>query len=146
MAEKCAPVSLIAGGRGIRMLKGPDPLLQAVFLQMGIRRPTVAYVGTASGDNAPFRLLMTKHLQKAGAGKVKLAPLCGRHGDAEKAKAVFEASDLVFLSGGDVEAGMRVLDEKGMIGLLRRLHRAGKPFFGISAGSIMLAHKWIRWT
>ena len=145
MAEGCAPIFLIAGGRGIRIWRGPDPLLQAVFRQVGVRRPTVAYVGAASEDNPAFRLLITKRLQKAGAGKVTLAPLSGRRGNPEKAKAVLEASDLVFISGGDVEEGIRVLKEKGMPEPLRRLYRAGKPFFGISAGSIMLARQWIRW-
>jgi len=145
MAEGCAPIFLIAGGRGIRIWRGPDPLLQAVFRQVGVRRPTVAYVGAASEDNPSFRLLITKRLQKAGAGQVRLAPLCGRRGNPEKAKAVIEASDLVFLSGGDVEEGIRVLQEKGMTEPLRLLYRAGKPFFGISAGSIMLAQRWIRW-
>jgi cyanophycinase-like exopeptidase len=146
MPEMSAPIFLIAGGRGIRMWKGPDPLLQAVFHRTGIRRPTVAYVGTASGDNPAFRLLIGSRLQKAGAGKVTLAPLCGKRGNAEKAKTVIEASDLVFFSGGDVEEGMRVLKEKGVTDLLRNLFRTGKPFFGISAGSIMLAQQWIRWT
>jgi cyanophycinase-like exopeptidase len=102
-------------------------------------------VGTASKDNRAFRLLITKRLQKAGAGKVTLAPLSGTRGNPEKAKAILEAADLVFLSGGDVEEGIRVLNEKGMIEPLRRLYRAGKPFFGASAGSIMLAQRWIRW-
>jgi cyanophycinase-like exopeptidase len=142
----CAPIFLIAGGRGIRMWKGPDPLLQAVFRRTGTQRPTVAYIGTASGDNPAFRLMISSRLQKAGAGKVTLAPLCGRRGNAEKAKAVIETSDLVFFSGGDVEEGMRVLKEKGVTDLLRSLFRTGKPFFGISAGSIILAQQWIRWT
>jgi cyanophycinase-like exopeptidase len=146
MAEIRAPIFLIAGDRGIRILKGPDPLLQAVFRRAGIRRPAVAYIGAASGDNAAFRLLITKRMQKAGAGKVSLAPLYGRHGDTEKAKAVLESSDLVFVSGGDVEEGMRVLKEKKIIDTLQRLYRSGKPFFGISAGSIMLALRWVRWT
>jgi cyanophycinase-like exopeptidase len=145
MAEMYAPIFLIAGGRGIRVWKGPDPLLQAVFLRAGILRPMVAYVGAASGDNAAFRLLIARRLQKAGAGKVTLAPLCGRRGEIEKAKAVLEASDLVLISGGDVEEGMRVLKEKKMTDTLQRLYHTGKPFFGISAGSIMLAQRWIRW-
>jgi len=145
MPETCAPIFLLAGGRGMKMRKGPDPLLQAVFRQTGDRRPAVAYVGAASGDNAEFRLWVSRLLQKAGAGEVTLAPLCGRCGDAEKAKAVLDTSDLVFLSGGDVEEGMRALQEKGMTDFLRRLHRAGKPFFAMSAGSIMLARRWIRW-
>jgi cyanophycinase-like exopeptidase len=146
MAERCAPIFLIAGGRGKRVWKGPDPFIQTVFLRTGILCPTVAYVGAASGDNAAFRLLITRRLKKTGAGKVPLVPLCSRHGNTEKAEAVLEASDLVFISGGDVEEGMRVLKEKKMIDTLQRLYYTGKPFFGISAGSIMLAQRWIRWS
>jgi cyanophycinase-like exopeptidase len=129
----------------MRNRKGPDPILQSVFKLTGVRKPTVAYVGAASGDNAEFRLWMAGLMQKSGAGQVTLAPLCGRQGDAEKAKVVLEASDLIFVSGGDVEEGMRVLREKEIISLLHRLHQQGKLFFGTSAGSIMLARQWIRW-
>jgi peptidase E len=145
MAEAHVPLFLIAGGRGMRTRKGPDPFLQAAMRRVNLRRPKIAYVGTASGDDTAFRLWFTRLLKKAGAGEVTLAPLCGRRGDAEKAKAVLEASDLVFVSGGDVEEGMRVLNQKEMTGFLRRLYRSGKPFFGTSAGSIMLAQKWVRW-
>jgi len=145
MAEVRGPVFLISGGHGMRKRKGPDPLLQAVIRRRGLRRPTIAYVGTASGDDHMFRLWFTRMLQKAGAGEVTLAPLCGRRGNTEKAKAVLKASDLVFISGGDVEEGMRHLEEREMTDFLRRLHRSGKPFLGVSAGSIMLAKKWVRW-
>jgi cyanophycinase-like exopeptidase len=129
----------------MRNRKGPDPLLQSVFQQTDVRNPAVAYVGVASGDNAEFRLWMAGLMQKSGAGQVTLAPLCGSRGDPDKARAVLEASDLVFVSGGDVEEGMGVLREKEMISVLRRLHQGGKLFFGTSAGSIMLARQWIRW-
>jgi peptidase E len=145
MAEARGPVFLISGGSGMRKRKGPDPLLQMVIHRTGLRRPTIAYVGTASGDEAGFRLWFTRLFQNAGAGEVKLAPLCGRSGDPGKAKVVLEASDLVFVSGGDVEEGMRVLEDKGMTDFLRRLHQSGRLFFGTSAGSIMLSRKWVRW-
>jgi len=145
MAETYAPIFLLAGGRGVRTRKGPDPTLQLVFSRTGNRKPNIAYVGAASEDNAEFRLWIAGLLQKSGAGKVTLAPLCGRHGDLGKAKKVLETSDLVFISGGDVEGGMQVLREKEMNGFLQRLYREGKPFFGTSAGSIMLARQWIRW-
>jgi cyanophycinase-like exopeptidase len=145
MGEMYAPIFLIAGGHRMRMEKGPNPLLQEAFRRTGVRRPMVAYVGAASGDDATFRLSNITRFQEAGAGKVTLAPLWGRSGNAERAKAVIEASDIVFLSGGDVEEGMRVLKGKGMIDFLGRLYHAGKPFFGISAGSIMFARQWIRW-
>jgi cyanophycinase-like exopeptidase len=85
-------------------------------------------------------------LEKAGAGRVTLAPLCGIRGNLQKATRVLEEADLVFISGGDVEEGMRVLKAKGAVSLLRRLWRERKPLFGISAGSIMLARQWVRWT
>jgi cyanophycinase-like exopeptidase len=129
----------------MRTKKGRDTLLQAVFRQAGVPKPAVAYVGAASGDNAEFLLWLTGLMKESGAGRVMLAPLCGRDGDAEKAVKVLEASDLIFLSGGDVEEGMRVLRQKEMTAVLDRLHRAGKPFFAASAGSIMLARQWIRW-
>jgi cyanophycinase-like exopeptidase len=145
MAEARAPVILIAGGSGMRKRKGPDPLLRAVIDRTGIRQPTIAYVGAASGDDPAFRLWFAGLFQKAGAGEVTPVPLCGRRGDPRKAKAVLEASDLVFISGGDVEEGMKVLMEKEMTDFLRRLHRSGKLFFGTSAGAIMLSSKWVRW-
>ena len=52
---------------------------------------------------------------------------------------------MIFVSGGDVEAGMRVLERTGFAPLLKELHQAGKPFIGLSAGSIMLAQSWVRW-
>ena len=145
MAEGRGPVFLISGGQTMRKRKDPDPLLQAVIRRTGVRRPMIAYLGTASRDDDTFRLWFTRLLQKAGAGEITLAPLCGGHGDPEKAKAILKASDLVFMSGGDVEEGMRILEEREMSGFLRRLSRSGKPFFGVSAGSIMLARKWVRW-
>ena len=39
MAEDAGPIFLLAGGRGTRMRKGPDPVLQAVFHRAGVRNP-----------------------------------------------------------------------------------------------------------
>lgn len=155
MADKPRPVYLLAGGRGMERRKGPDPLIRAALglagasgertAQPSARRPSVAYVGAASGDNPVFRVWATRLFHKAGAGAVTLAPLCGKRANPRKARAVLEEADIVFVSGGDVEEGMRILGDTGMIEPLRLLYRQGKPFFGISAGSIMLARQWVRW-
>ena len=84
-------------------------------------------------------------LRKAGAGIITNAPLAGHRANAPVAAAAVESADLVFLSGGDVEAGMSVLEKRGMVPVLRRAHRSGTPFLGISAGSIMLSMAWVRW-
>ena len=146
MPENARPIYLIAGGPGARRPRGPDPLIQEVFRAAGVKKPSVAYLGAASGDNAAFLLFIGRILKKAGAGSVTLAPLCGRRGSLERALPVLEQADVVFVSGGDVEAGMGVVEEKGVVPHLHRLRKEGKPFFGVSAGSIMLARQWVRWT
>ena len=145
MIVESKPVYLIAGGRSSGARHKTDPLIQAALQLAPGARPSIAYVGAASGDNLMFRTMITRQLRKAGAGDVKLAPLCGSRSNSRKAIRIIEECDIVFLSGGDVEAGMRILDEKRMIDFLRDQHRNGKPFFGVSAGSIMLAKSWVRW-
>jgi cyanophycinase-like exopeptidase len=145
MAARPKPVLLIAGGRGSERGRGPDPLIQEAIRQAGITQPSVAYVGAASGDNPVFRGFIARLLQKAGAGEVRLAPLCGKRGDAAKARRVLESSHIVFMSGGDVDEGMEVLRRADVIDFLHALYKKGVPFFGVSAGSIMLAKKWVRW-
>ena len=145
MADKRKPVYLIAGGRRSAGRRDPDPLFVETLALAGVLRPSVAYIGTASGDNALFRAMISRVLRRAGAGTIRPAPLCGRHSDPVKAMRVIEESGIVFFSGGDVEEGIRVLVEKGMPGFLMDQYRQGKVFFGVSAGSIMLAKKWVRW-
>jgi peptidase E len=145
MATNQNPVYLIAGGRSSITKRGPDPLFQEALRTTARTHPSVAYIGAASGDNAMFRTIITRQLRTAGAGEVMLAPLCGRRADPQKAMHIVETSDIVFMSGGDVEAGMMVLEASGMTDFLRRQYRNGKFFFGVSAGSIMLAKNWVRW-
>ncbi len=83
--------------------------------------------------------------RKAGAGSVTAAALAGRRANVQAAAAVIESADLVFLSGGDVKAGMDLLSERGIVPVLRQAHKAGIPFLGISAGSIMLCRAWLKW-
>jgi len=55
------------------------------------------------------------------------------------AQDILKSADIVFISGGDVDRGIRVLREKNMIDFLTGLYQQGKLFFGTSAGAIMLA-------
>ncbi len=144
MNQNVKPVFLLAGGRHSRGKK-PDTLLQAVFQTYGIKNPTVAYSGTASGDDRNFFGWIATELTESGADKVVHAVIASPRADLKKAKTILESADIVFISGGDVEAGMEILQEKNMLDFLTGLYRQGKPFFGISAGSIMLADKWVRW-
>ena len=146
MPDKRKPIYLIAGGRGAERPRGGDPIIRGALELSGKPKPGVAYVGAASGDNGAFLLFISRILKKAGAGKVTLAPLCGKRGNPAKAAAVLESADVIFISGGDVEEGMKIVTEAGIHTLIQDLYREGKPVFGVSAGSIMLARQWVRWT
>jgi cyanophycinase-like exopeptidase len=138
------PVCLLAGGRS-SLRRGPDPLIARALSFAGKPSPSVAYVGAPSGDNRAFFVMIGGLLKKAGAGAVTLVRLCGRRPDLGLARDELARADAVFVTGGDVEEGMRVLEATGMTPLLKELHAGGKPFLGVSAGTIMLAHSWIRW-
>ena len=138
------PVHLLAVGPG-HVFHGPDPVMRSAVSAISKARPTLAYVGCAAGDSAPFRLFITRWLKAAGAGRVAKVSLCIRRPDLATAKGVLDAADAVFVSGGDVGAGMAVLEDLGLTSYLRELAEQGKPFIGLSAGSIMLARSWVRW-
>ena len=146
MGKTPGPVSiyLLAGGPG-SLRKGRDPLLTRVLASCGVTHPLIAYVGAASGDSQPFFSMMSGYLQGCGAKHVTLVPLASRRGKLEKARSILESADMVFISGGDVEGGMKVLEERQILPFLRALFERGKPFFGSSAGSIMLGRQWVRW-
>jgi peptidase E len=145
MTQQAKPVFLLAGGRP-RGGKKQDSLLQAVYREFGVKAPTIAYSGTASGDDKRFFGFISGELKEAGAGKITHAVIAPKGADLKKAQQILNAADIIFVSGGDVEAGMEVLQAKNMVGFFNNLYRQGKPFFGISAGAIMLADRWVRWT
>ena len=63
----------------------------------------------------------------------------------EEAQSILQSSDCIFVSGGDVSEGMRVLTERSVIPLIRKRYNEGALIIGVSAGSIMLAKQWINW-
>jgi cyanophycinase-like exopeptidase len=137
-------IHLIGGGPRIAR-KGSDPLLEAAFAEAGEPHPAIAYVGAASDDDRGFFRLLDDLFRRSGASEVRLVALASPRSDAAAARELLQRSDIVFVSGGDVEIGMAHLERHGLVPYLRDLYGGGKPFFGASAGSIMLARCWVRW-
>jgi len=108
------------------------------------KAPCVAYIGTASDDNKEFFLMLRQLIMAAGAGSVTLVPIM-RGFDSDKARDILLSSDVVFISGGDVNLGMKYLRERNLIPFFRELYERGKLFCGISAGAIMLCRNWMHW-
>jgi len=138
------PVYLLAGGRP-RSPQTTDPLIQAVFRKSGKQSPSIAYIGTANGDSVDFFNRMASAFREAGAGRVVHTLISSEGADIKAARSILESADIIFISGGDVDMGIRVLREKSMVEFLNGLYERGKLFFGISAGAIMLAKEWVRW-
>jgi peptidase E len=139
------PVFLLAGGRP-RGSDSTDRLIRAVLNESGKHSPSIAYTGTASGDDSNFFNRMTGMLKMSGTGNISHAVIAPENADLDKARDILRAADIIFVGGGDVDGGMRVLREKDMVGFLEGLYEQGKVFFGTSAGAIMLAKEWVRWS
>ena len=136
------PAFLLAGGRP----SDGDAMARMLAHAYGqTPNPQVAYIGTANKDNPAFFAMMKAMLTKAGARKVVHVKLAKEKADVAKAKAALEAADVIFLSGGEVEDGMIWLKKHGLDGFLKELHRQGKQFMGVSAGTKMLGDYWVRW-
>ena len=134
-------IDLVGGGPGALLALRRH--FKAALASIASRRPLVAYVGAASSDNRGFFTMIRAGLG-ATTARVELAKLAGARAKPSEARALLDDCDLVFMSGGDVELGMQILNDRGASDALRKLARAGKPMFGISAGSLMLAREWVR--
>ena len=135
-------VVLMAGagpGTGKKSVRFHDQAVAAT----GQKKPTIAYVGAASGDSKVFEKMLGTLLFGLTA-KVKSVPLTKKSLKTSEAKQILADVDLVFVSGGDVDAGMKVIHERELAPYFRELHAQGKPMEGVSAGSIMLGKHWVR--
>ncbi len=115
----------------------------AMVKSLGKKQPVIAYVGAASGDSLVFEKMLSTAMFGLGT-KVHSVKLTKKATKTSEAKAVLEGADVIFVSGGDVDAGMKVIHERGMGPFFRDLAAKGKWFEGISAGSIMLGEHWVR--
>lgn len=142
--SRLKPLFLIAGGSS-RDPKRTVSMMTRVLHECDRKKSRVAYLGMANGDSAPFFLSMRALLQSAGAGEVSMVRLANAEADVAAAKRVIEAADVVYLSGGEVEDGMRWLRQHGLVPFLGEMRSQGKMFVGMSAGSIMMGTHWVSW-
>ena len=138
------PIFLLAGG-DFHNPKSMAPSMARALRECGRQKPRVAYLGVASGDNFIFYRAVKSLLHEAGAAEVSLVRLAKTRVDLSSAKQALEAADAIFISGGEVDDGMRWLVQHGLVDFLKELRNQGKLFFGVSAGSIMMGTHWVRW-
>ena len=139
------PFYLFAGGRGHSM-HSTIAGVQRILKENGTVIPGVAFIGAASFRDhwIPFAII---------AAFIKIGCKCRVHrvliaapdADLKKARSLIQQADVVFFSGGDMEAGMDVLRQKNMVEFFREMAQQDKLFIGVSAGSIMMAQAWVSW-
>jgi peptidase E len=109
-------------------------------------KPTVAFVGVASlKDNRLIYAVISAFIKAGCNCHMMRAVIAPFNADLNKAREVLQNADGIFMSGGDAEEGMRILQHKNMAEFLRTLAKEGKLFIGVSAGSIMMCKEWVRW-
>ena len=136
--------TLIAGKFGSRHF-GTKPYLKDALKRTGKDKPLVLYVGVASGDDPTFGTALSALMTAAGAGRVVWPKLAGRRKQSSQMRQALADVDLVFVGGGDVEAGMDLLRGAGLVDDFHAAADRGAVFAAMSAGSIMLGKRWIRW-
>ena len=119
-------------------------MIRDVIRENGMEGASAAYIGTANGEHPMFFERMKEGLLAAGVEKVTLAPLVGRKRNVEKAKAAIRDAQVIFISGGEVEDGMKGLPEDVRAALWEQ-YEAGALYIGISAGTIMMGKAWPHW-
>ena len=143
--SKRKPTTLIAGKFGSRHF-GTKPYLADAVKLTGKDQPVALYIGAASADDRGFGTALSALLKGAGVRKVLWPKLSkGKKKDATSARTALGEVDLVFVGGGDVEAGVQALRDVGLVDDLHAAADRGIVFAGMSAGAIMLGERWIRW-
>ena len=143
--ERAVKTVYLLSGDSYHHRKSRDPLIREMLAETGLQNPSVAYIGTASGDDPLFFKVIRNLFERTGAGRVELVPLAAPDSDLAHARSLIETSDVIFISEGDVDVGMTTLRERGIAGLIQERYRAGAVLAGFSAGSILLSRQWVRW-
>lgn len=138
---KHGAVFLMAGagpGTGRKAVRYHDELVKLT----GKKNPVIAYVGACAGDALGFEKMIGPLIFGLTA-KVVPVRLTKKSLLTSEAKAKLQDADIVFFTGGDVHAGMQVINDRGLAPFFREINVRGKLMEGVSAGSILLGERWV---
>ena len=137
------PIAYLLAGAGPATSRRSVRYHRACVAATGKPRPTIAYVGAAADDDRRFAAMIRAMVFGPGA-RIVPVELTRRAVRTSALRGRLATADLVFFTGGDVERGMALIDDRALGPYLRELAGAGKPMEGISAGAILLGRHWVR--
>ncbi len=130
MNGRCQQIIAIGGGG---FSDSRDPGLDEYLLQQArVPRPTVCFVGAASGDADSYLAKFYAAFSRYECRPCHL-PLFRRTPDLS---AYVRAQDVIFVGGGNTRSMLAVWREWGLPELLREAYETGTVLAGISAGTI----------
>ncbi len=126
------PQIIAIGGAGFAAVPRNLELDRYILEQTGRKRPSVAFVGTASGDADLYLARFYAAYSELDCRPAHL-PLFARTPDPE---SFLLSRDVIFVGGGNTRSMLAVWREWGIPDLLRKAWESGIVLAGISAGAI----------
>lgn len=137
MSALLRPIYLFADSQLLFWEENGELFLESVRLQVKQGEPKAAYIGAANGDEPGFYSIFEEAMSGVAIGNCRML----RTMDASLSiqdRAFLDEADIVFLAGGDVERGWRILERTGLTEILPRRYREGAVLIGTSAGAEQL--------
>lgn len=134
MSVPVQPLYLFADSQLLFWSDGIKRFLQSIVQPVSVPTSTAAYVGASNDDQPEFFEIFEAAMNDVGIRRCQMiaSSFEPSHRDA------LESADIIVLSGGDVEAGWKTIQETGMKDVLINRYHAGAIIVGISAGAIQL--------
>lgn len=96
--------------------------------------PKCAYVGASNGDVLDFYHLFRGAMEGIGLTDTRMIP----SEPSKEDRAYFKKANLIMLAGGDVERGLKVMQDNGIGPLVAERYASGALLMGVSAGAVQL--------
>ena len=132
------PVFLLADSQLLFWQEEGERYLKTLLNHIAASSPKAAYIGASNGDISDFYQIFFAAMKGIGITDCKMIR---RHGNREELDFLAQ-SDVLLLSGGDVDRGWDVLQNTGMLKIVQQRYREGAVIMGISAGAIQLGQFW----
>lgn len=140
MTQRANRAILISGGGSIEVERLKGILKEEM---PNIKDIKASYIGAANSDREPFFENMKAILLQIGVQSVDFLRLATKDVDIDEIKRKLSESNLIFISGGEVEDGMKWLEYHNLSDFFRLQYSLGKQFICVSAGTIMMGRYWV---
>jgi dipeptidase E len=126
------PQIVAIGGGGLSAEPDAFAIERYIVKQARKSRPSVCYIGTASGDENAYAVRFYAAMAELDCRPSRL-PLFARTPDL---RALVLAQDVIYVGGGNTKSMLAVWRDWGLDELLREAWRGGTLLAGTSAGAI----------